>query len=81
MAFLGNVKPERWNHFLNPVNDMTCIAISKYIGEGVFDYEATWRTYSNIIRSFIGCLVQGKVIWGDIVRLCNDVFSPVGERD
>ena len=76
MTFGGNVKLERWNRILFPVDDMTRISISRALREGVFDYQYTWRTNSDIIGSFIGCLARAKVEAGDIIRLCHDLFVP-----
>lgn len=80
MAFCGAVKPERWNRLLNPVDDMTRFAISRALGEGVFDYQYTWRTNSDIIGSFIGCLVRAKVDANDIISLCRNLFVPTWRK-
>ena len=61
MAFRGNTKPERWDHLLNPVDDMTRIVVNCVLGEGVFNYDFSWRTNSDIVGSFIGCLAKAKV--------------------
>jgi hypothetical protein len=74
MASRGMVKPERWNRILIPMNDMTRFAMNKALGEGVFDYRYTWRTNSDIIGVFIGCLVKANVHPDHIVRLCRDLF-------
>jgi hypothetical protein len=39
MAFTGHIRPERWNKLLNPVDDMSRVAISRSLGEGVFSYD------------------------------------------
>ena len=39
VAFKGKVKPERWNRVLNQVDDMSYLAISHVLGEGILDYE------------------------------------------
>ena len=80
MSFLGSVKLERWSRLLKPVDDMTHFAVSRAIGEGVFDYSATWRMHSSILGSFIGCFMRAKVCCGDIVKLCFDIFSPVWKK-
>ena len=80
MSFLGSVKLERWSRLLKPVDDMTHFAVSRAIGEGVFDYSATWRMNSSIIGSFIGCSMRAKVGCGDDFKLCFDIFSPVWQK-
>jgi hypothetical protein len=61
MAFRGAVKPERWNQILVPVDDMTRFAMNKTLGEGISEYRFTWRTNSDIIRVFIGCLIRANI--------------------
>ena len=65
---------------MNMVDDMTRIAISRAIKEGVFDYSASWRTYSDIIGAFIGCLVRAKVKRGDMVSLFRNIFNLVWRK-
>lgn len=74
MAFCGTVKMERWNQILLLVDDMIRFAMKKSLGEGIFDYQFTWRTNSDIIGSFIGCLVRANIQADHIVRLCRDLF-------
>ena len=69
MAFRGNVKLERWNRVLNQVDDMSRIVVSHVIGEGLFNYEFSWRTNSDIIGAFIGCLAKAKVEKWDMFRI------------
>ena len=76
MAFRGTVKPERWNRILIPMDDMTRFAMNKAMGEGVFDYRFTWRTNSDIIGVFIGCLFRANVQPDHIICLCHDLFIP-----
>ena len=80
MAFCGLVKSERWNRIFYPMNDMTRFAINKALGEGVFDYQFTLRTSSDIIKLFIGCLVRAKVQADNIVTLCLDLFVPTWRK-
>ena len=77
MAFRGNVKPERWNKVLNQVDDMTRIVVSHIIGEGLFNYDFSWRANRAIIGAFIGCLARARVEKWDMFRLCLNVFNPV----
>ena len=74
MAFRGAVKPERWNRILIPVDDMTRFAMNKALGKGVFEYRFTWRTNSDIIGAFIGCLIRTNIQADHIIRLCRDLF-------
>ena len=76
MAFRGAVKPERWNRILIPMDDMTRFAMYKALGEGIFDYRFTWRTNSDIIGVFIGCLIRANIQTDLIVQLCRDLFIP-----
>ena len=62
---------------LNPVDNMTRVAVSRAIGEGVFRYDYTWRTNSDIIGSIIGCMVREKIEKWDIIRLCLNIFNPL----
>ena len=80
MALCGSVKPKRWNRILYPIDEMTRIAISQALGEGVFDYQYTWQTNSNIIGSFIGCLFRAKGEPDNIIRLCHDLFVPTWRK-
>lgn len=75
MAFRGNIKPERWNHILRKVDNMTRITASRAIGEGYFDYEYTWRTNSDIIGIFIGCMAKAGVSKWAMVRLYLNLFN------
>ena len=77
MAFRGNVKPERWNQLLNPMDDMTRIVVSHFLGEGMFNYDFSWRTNSDIIGSFIGCLSRANIEKWDMIKLCYNVFNPI----
>ena len=61
MAFKGKIKLERWNIVLNQVDDMTKLAMSRALGEGMFNYDFTWRTNSDIIGAFIGCLARATL--------------------
>ena len=56
---------------------MSRLAISRAIGEGVFNYEFSWRTNSDIIGAFIGCLARAKIEKWDILKLCSNIFNPV----
>ena len=76
MAFCDNVKPERWNKILRPMDDMSRLAVSREIGEGAFDYKFTWRTNNNILRSFTGCMVRARVDYRYIIHLYCDIFHP-----
>lgn len=61
MAFRGNIKPERWTRILNPVDNMTRVALNRALGEGMFNYNFTWRKNNNIIGAFIKCLARAKI--------------------
>ena len=61
MAFLGSVKPERWNQLLRLIDDMSRVAVSRVFGEGVFKYEFSWHTNNDILGSWIGCLGRDRV--------------------
>ena len=76
MAFLGKVKPERWSRILRISDDMTRFAVSRALGEEVFDYSTTWRTNSSIIGSFIEIMVREKIRKDEMLRLCYEIFSP-----
>lgn len=80
LAFLGKIKPERWNRLLRITDDMTRFAVNRALGEESFDYSATWRTNSSIIGSFIGLMVRAKIPKEDIIRLCFDIFSTVWRK-
>ena len=80
MGFLGKIKPERWSCLLRTSDDMIRFAVSRALGEEVFDYTATWRTTSSIIGSFIGVMVRAKIGKEEIIRLCFDIFSPVWRK-
>ena len=44
---------------------MTRLTISLVLGEGIFDYDFSWRTNIDIIGTFIGCLAKAKMgKWG-----------------
>lgn len=77
MAFRGNIKPERWSRLLNLVDDMTRFALCRALGEGNFDYAFSWRTNSDVIGAFIGCLAKAKINNWDMFRLCSNLFSSV----
>ena len=49
LAFCGIVKLERWNRLLRPIDDMTRGVISRLLGEGVFNYDFSWYTNSEIL--------------------------------
>ena len=80
MAFRGAVKPERWNQILVLVDDMTRFAMNKALGEGIFEYRYTWRTNSDIIGAFIGCLIRANIPADHIIRLCCDLFVPAWRK-
>ena len=80
MAFLGKVKPEKWSRLLRTSDDMIHFAISRTLGEDVFNYSATWTTNSSIIGSFIGIMVREKIGKEEIIRLCYEIFSPVWRK-
>ena len=50
MAFCGQIMQERWNRILRPIDDMSRIAVSRALGEGIFSYDYSWRTNSDIVR-------------------------------
>lgn len=77
MAFRGNIKPERWSRLLNPVDNMTRFALCRALGEGNFDYAFLWRTNSDVIGAFIGCLAKAKINNWDMFRLCSNLFNSV----
>ena len=56
---------------------MTRIAVSRVIGEGIFNYEFSWRTNSEIIGAFIGFLARAKVEKWAMIKLCFNVFDIV----
>ena len=76
MAFCGPVKQERWNRLLRPIDDMSRVAISRALGEGVFNYEYTWRTNSDIIGLWVGCLARAGIDKWDIIRITYNTFDP-----
>ena len=80
MAFRGEVKPERWNQILVPVDDMTRFAMNKALGEGIFEYHFTWRTNSDIIGAFIGCMIRANIQADHINWLCRDSFVPAWRK-
>ena len=54
---------------------MTSIAISRAIGEGIFNYDFSWRTNSDVIGTFIGCMAKiGFRKWA-MLRLCLNIFN------
>ena len=61
MAFCSPIKQERWNRLFRPINDMRQIAVSRALGEGVFNYEYSRRTKSDIIGLWVGCLAREGV--------------------
>ena len=63
-----------------PYGDMSRIAVSRVIGEGVFDYKYTWRNNSDIIGSFIGCMVIAKVNFDAIIDLHCNIFDPTWRK-
>ena len=77
-AFCGPVKQERWNRIFQPINDMSQIAMSRTLGEGVFNYEYLWRTNRDIIGQWVGFLARVGVEKWDIVRLSYNLFDPIG---
>lgn len=80
MTFHGYIKPECWSQILKPMDDISRITISRVIGEGIFNYNFTWRTNSNVIRSFIGCLARARVDTDAIICLCCSVFDPTWRK-
>ena len=56
MAFYGLITQERWNRILRPIDDMSRIAVNRALGEGIFNYDYSWRTNSDIIGLWVGCL-------------------------
>ena len=59
------------------VDGMTCIIVSRAIGEGVFKYDFTWRTINDIIGIFIGCMTRAKINKWDMIRLCLNIFDSI----
>lgn len=80
MAFCGEVKPERWNRILLATDEMTRFALNKALGEGVFNYEYTWRTNSDVIETLIGCLARAEINGDNIIRLCRNLFVPAWRK-
>ena len=76
MAFCGPIKPQRWNRLLQPIDDMSWVAVSWVLGEGTFSYEYSWRTNSDIVDIWVGCLARARVEKWDIVRLTHNIFDP-----
>ena len=76
MTFTRNIELERWDHLLNPMDDMTRIFVNYVLGEGVFNYDFSWRTNNKIVGSFIGCLARAKVEKWAIIKLGYNVFNP-----
>ena len=75
MAFIGNVKLERWNNILKAVDGMTRIDVSRAIGGGVFKYDHSWRTNSDVIGDLIGCMERiGFKKWA-MICLCLNIFQ------
>ena len=77
MAFRGKIKLERWNRVLNELDDMTRLAMSRALGEGMFNQDFTWRTNSDIIGAFIGVLARARIGKWDMLKLCNNLFDLV----
>jgi hypothetical protein len=77
MAFRGSIKPERWSRILNLVDNMTRVVVSRAIGEGIFNYDFTWRTNSSIIGAFIGCLAKAELDKWEMSRLYSNLFNSV----
>ena len=75
MAFRGNIKPERWNRILNPMDDLSRVVISRVSGEKIFNYDYTWRMNNFFIGSFIAFLVRANIEHGLIINLCWDIFN------
>ena len=71
LAFHGLVKLECWNRILNPLDDMSKIAMGRVVSEGIFDYDYTSYTKNSII----GCLSREKVYHDLIIQLCNVIFQ------
>ena len=76
MAFCGLIKQERWNRIFWPIDDMIRIAMSRALGEGVFNYEDSWRTNNDILGKCVGYLARVGVEKWDIVRLSYNLFNP-----
>ena len=76
MAFCGSIKQERWNRLLRPIDDMSGVAVSYVLGEGIFNYEYSWRTNNDIIELWVGCLARDGVEKWDIIRLTHNIFDP-----
>ncbi len=56
---------------------MTRIVVSYALGEGILNYAFSWRTTSDIIGAFVGCLAKARVDKWAMVRLCQNVFDLV----
>ena len=56
---------------------MTWITVSCVLGEGMFNYDFSWRTNHDIIGSFIGCLSRAIIEKWDMIRLCYNIFNPI----
>ena len=76
MAFYGPITQERWNHMLRPIDDMSHVAVSQDLGEGVFSYQYSWRTNNVIIGLWVGCLARAGVAKWDIIRITHNIFDP-----
>ena len=50
--------------------------MSHALGEGIFNYEYSWRTNSDIIGLWLGCLARAGVEKWDIIRLTHNIFDP-----
>ena len=55
---------------------MSCVAVSQALGEGVFSYEYSWRTNSDIVGLWVHCLARARVEKWDIIRLTHNIFNP-----
>ena len=77
ITFRTNTKPERWDHLLNLVDDMTRIVVNGVLGEGVFNYYFSWRNNNDIVDSFIRCLARGKLDKWVIIKLFYNVINPI----
>lgn len=76
MAFYGPITQERWNRMLRPIDDMSHVAVSRALGEGVFSYQYSWRTNNDIIGLWVGCLARARVEKWDIIRIIHNICDP-----
>ena len=76
MAFCGPIRQERWNRISRPIDDMSRVAVSRVLGEGVFSYEYSWRTNSDIVGLWVGCLMRAGIEKWDTVRITHNIFDP-----